>query len=314
MVHPNLQPDQIVVIVGPTASGKSEVAMELAKLTGGEIVSADSMSIYRGLDIGTAKPSLSMRSEVKHHLLDIVEPSEEFSAALFQKIARGSIDDIISRNVVPIVVGGSGLYLQAIVDDLNFGSTPPDLEMRSILDNRMRSEGAEGLMADLANLDRKRASSLDSKNPRRVIRALEVAVGKGEVVAELWSCRQHYQGADFFGLSHNREEVRSRIESRVDTMFDSGLVEEVRTLLESGIKFSRTATKAIGYGEVLSALAGDMSVDEAKEIIKKRTKAFAKRQMTWFNKDKRIKWIPVKDGVGPHEIASSIIDDLLVLR
>lgn len=300
----------LVAIVGPTASGKSAVAFELSKLIRSEIVSIDSMSLYRGMNVGTDKPSLAKRSSITHHLIDIVDPWNEFSVAEFQKKARGAVDDIISRKVIPIVAGGSGLYVKAVIDELDFAQTPADPDLRSHIKEKLEKEGLEALVGELKRCGI-RGESIDSKNPRRLIRTLEVAVKRGPAgkATGFWETEQHYTPL-IFGLRMDREEMRQKIDSRVDKMYESGLMEEVRDLLSTGKELSKTASQAIGYREAIAVTRGVMALSEAIELTKKRTRALAKRQMTWFKKDKRIRWIDVDLSSRPKEIARIIKNEL----
>lgn len=299
---------RLIVIVGPTAVGKSDVALNLAPMVSGEIVSIDSMQIYRGMDIGTAKASLASRALIPHHLIDIANPDENFSVAKFQTVARDAIGEIISRKRIPILVGGSGLHLRAVVDDLRF----PSGDFSSGLREELISADPKDLYAKLVSLDRKAAKKIDPKNQKRIIRALEAVELSGSFSqnnSDWTDFKSIYNNIYFFGISIDRVALYAKIEERVDQMFESGLIKEVRGLLDSGSLTSKTALQAISYKETLSYLRGEIGRDEAAALIKKRTRNFAKRQYTWFNRDPRIKWIS-GGGLTPIGLAEMIAANL----
>jgi tRNA dimethylallyltransferase len=277
-----------VVIVGPTASGKSRLAMDLAESVSGEIVSTDSMAVYRGMDIGTAKPSIVEQQRIRHHLIDVWEPSDDVSVAEFQVLARECIADIVARGVIPIIVGGSGLYVSAVFDDLDFPGTDPHL--RSQLEAQAELRGSVGMHERLAQVDPVAASAIDPRNIRRVIRALEVVILTGEPFHATLPRDRHVIDAVRLGLRIDRETLDQRITQRVDAMWAAGFVEEVRAL--PGIRESKTASRALGYSQVLRALDGHISMDEARQQTIEATSKFARRQQRWFEKDSRIHWIP----------------------
>ncbi|MDI6799238.1 MAG: tRNA (adenosine(37)-N6)-dimethylallyltransferase MiaA [Actinomycetota bacterium] len=296
-------------MVGPTASGKSEVALSLAELLDGEIVSVDSMQIYRGLDIGTAKLSKGKRRGIPHHLIDIVEPNENFSVAKYQSVARAVIDGVIARGLIPILVGGSGLHLRSIVDDLKF----PEGRMDSIKRRQLEELGdLEKAYQRLKTLDPAASQKIHPKNSKRIIRALEAVELGGrfsQAGSDWFEYKSIYENILFFGLNVERDELYRRIEQRVDNMFSCGLLGEAEVLIEKGTLTSRTAMQAIAYKEIASYLAGEMTIDETIGLIKKRTRNLAKRQYTWFKRDPRIKWIEAT-AVNSHEIALNIIKEL----
>jgi tRNA dimethylallyltransferase len=281
---------KILVIVGPTASSKTALSLELAKKYNGEIVNADSRQIYRGMDIGTAKIEFNdanfMAGGVKHHLIDVAEPNEEFSLAHFKNAAFGAIDDILSRGKLPIIVGGTGLYVQAIVDNLDIPAIAPDLELRAGLEKKDVGELAEMLRQS----DPEAYGRIDIKNPRRVIRALEVAMSeKNGLVRKAGKLPSKYDALQI-GLTIPREELVKRINERVDEQISRGLVEEVRGLAEKH-SWDLTAMSGIGYKQIGYFLKGKMTLPEAIELIKRDTRRYAKRQMTWFKRDKNIRWV-----------------------
>jgi tRNA dimethylallyltransferase len=294
-----------LALVGPTASGKTEASIDLATRLGAEIVLIDSMTVYRGMDIGTAKPSLRERALVPHHLVDAVDPAEPFSVAAFQGLARDAVDAIRDRGRAPLLVGGSGLYYRAVVDDLVFPGTDP--EVRRPLETEAAAVGSARLHARLADLDPAAAAKMEPSNERRVVRALEVAGLTGRPFssfAEAWG-RYPERRVRAAGLRLSPEDLRARIESRVARQFEEGFVEEVRDLLDRGLGSVLTASQAIGYLEVAEHLAGRLTVGEARARIVHRTRALARRQLAWFRRDPRIRWFEA----GPAG-AVSIVDEL----
>ncbi len=269
---------------GPTASGKSAVGLELARRLGAEIISLDSMAIYRGMDIGTAKPTAADRQAVPHHLLDVVEPQEEYSLAQYVAAAGAAVEAIAARGRVPLFVGGTPLYLKALLRGI-FSGPPADWALRRRLQELERQEGAGALHERLAAVDPLSARRLHPSDQRRVIRALEVWEKTGHSISEL---QQQFERARpaaecrVFILDWPRAELVRRIDERVEAMFASGLVDEVRRLMAGSKPLGRTASQAVGYREVVAHLAGELNLDAAKELVKLRTRQFAKRQGTWF--------------------------------
>jgi tRNA dimethylallyltransferase len=277
----------VAALVGPTAAGKTEVALDVADALGAEIVSADSMQIYRGMDIGTAKPSAEQRARVRHHLIGELEPSHAATVEEFQKRARAAIDDIVGRGVLPLIVGGSGLYFRAIVDDLRFPPRAP--EVRRALEDEAEVLGAEALHERLSELDPVAASRIDSGNARRTVRALEVIEITGTKFSDndSWDGYESIYDLTAAGLLWPRDELHARIEKRVDVMLAGGLVDEARRLDQEGLGV--TARHALGYRQVLEA-GDDASDDEVRDDIVRATKRFARRQESWFRSDPRIVW------------------------
>ena len=281
-------------MVGATASGKSALALDLAERLGGEIVNTDSMQLYRGMDIGTAKLPSAERRGVPHHLLDLLEVTEPATVAEFQGWARDVIDDCRSRAVVPVLVGGSALYTRAVLDEFEFPGTDPGVRAR--LDGELAEHGPEALHARLAAVDPRAAAQVLPSNGRRVVRALEVVEITGRpFVASLPAQRYHYPEAVQVGVDIDRPALDVRIEQRVHQMWEDGLVEEVRRLAEAGLREGRTAHRALGYQQVLAFLDGDLSEDEARERTVSATRRFARRQDSWFRKDPRITWVAYDD-------------------
>lgn len=269
----------VIVLVGPTAVGKTKTGIELAKAFNGEIVSGDSVQVYRGMDIGSAKVTVEEAEGIPHHLIDICDPDEAMSVAKFQTLARAAIDDIYARGKLPILVGGTGLYVRAILYDYEFTERPVDHALRKSLELEAETDGPEVLHARLQSLDPKRAESIHRNNVRRVIRALEVALqGDAQAMDSLPS--QHY-AYKLFVLHADRDVLYERINQRVDLMLEAGLIEEVERLLATGYRDTQ-AMRAIGYKEVVPYLDGLTTRERMTETLKQHTRKFAKRQLTWF--------------------------------
>lgn len=290
----SLLPPQPIFLAGPTAVGKSAVALALAESLGGEIISVDSMQVYRGLDIGTAKPSAAERACVPHHLIDVVELTEPFDAAKFFVLANQAVADVQSRGSVPIFCGGTGLYFKAFLEGL--GAAPPaDIRLRAELEATPLPE----LLQELEQRDPATFEKIDRKNPRRVIRAIEVIRLTGRPFSTQradWSrssCSTDH-GSRILCLTRSAADLRTRINLRVDEMFARGLVEETRQLLERGLAQSQTAMQALGYRQVVEHLRGQRSLAATIELLKIKTRQFAKRQMTWFRRQMPVEWIELK--------------------
>ena len=281
----------VIVICGATATGKSDLAVEVAKHFNGEIVNADSMQIYRGMDIGTAKLSIQEREGIPHHVLDVLEVSQDSTVAWYQSAARSAITDIEARGKRAIVVGGTGLYIKSILDELNFPDT--DFAVRASLEKELEGIGLHALFERLEKLDPAAAIAIDRANARRVIRALEVIeiTGKPFTANLPREASTRYPEARQFGLVMDRESLGDRISARVDRMWDQGFVGEVDGLLTSGIADGRTAQLALGYSQIIAYRKGLMSAEEAREDTKRATRQYARRQETWFSRDRRITWI-----------------------
>lgn len=280
----------IVALVGATATGKSDLALDLAQRLGGEIINTDAMQVYRGMDIGTAKLPIGERRGIPHHLIDIAEIRDVASVAEFQRMAREVIDDCRSRAVVPILVGGSALYTRAILDEFEFPGTDP--EVRARLEAELDEVGSAVLYERLARLDPQAAQGILISNGRRIVRALEVIELNGAFTSSL---PQHvYRDPETFqiGLDIDRPTLDQRIALRVDQMWASGLVEEVRGLIPHGLRESRTASRAIGYQQALAFIDGEIDETAARDQIAAATRRFARRQDSWFRKDPRVRWLP----------------------
>jgi tRNA dimethylallyltransferase len=282
----------MLAVVGPTASGKSAAALVLAEDLGSEIVSVDAMLVYRGMDIGTAKPTAEERARVPHHLLDLAEPSERFTVARYQECARGALAGVAS----PLLVGGSGLYFRAVIDDLSF--PPEDPVVRASLEAEADDLGADELYRRLADTDPVAAARIEPGNVRRIIRALEVTAISGAPFSSFAAAWDRYDAerVRVAGIRIDREVLARRIGERVLAMLREGWLEEVRALVDRGFGAWLTATQAIGYAELAEHLDGRLSLDEAAERTVKRTKGLARRQMAWFRRDPRIRWFDAGAG------------------
>jgi tRNA dimethylallyltransferase len=280
----------VVAVVGPTASGKSDLGVALARALGGEVVNTDSMQLYRGMDIGTAKLTEAERGGIPHHLLDVWDVRETASVAEYQRLARAVVDDLRARGVTPVLVGGSGLYVRAVLDDLDFPGT--DEAVRARLEVELAEVGSGALHARLAELDPAAAAAILPSNGRRIVRALEVVeITGGRFAATLPELRDVYPSVQI-GLDVPRPELDARIDLRVERMWDQGLVEEVRRLADEGLREGRTASRALGYAQVLRYLDGEWTQEQALAETQRATRRFARRQDTWFRRDPRITWIP----------------------
>ena len=281
---------RVVAVVGATAAGKSDLALELALHLGGEVVNTDAMQLYRGMDIGTAKLPVSQRRGVVHHLLDVLEVTSPATVAEFQTWAREVIDDCLRRGVTPVLVGGSALYVRAVLDEFVFPGTDPAVRER--WEHALADSGPQALHAELAVRDPEAAARILPGNGRRIVRALEVIEITGEPFsATLPSHHYHYPGAGQVGVDIDRETLDARIARRVDAMWQAGLVEEVRALAEQGLRSGRTANRALGYQQVLAFLDGEISEEEAQRRTVVGTRRFARRQDSWFRKDPRVSWV-----------------------
>jgi tRNA dimethylallyltransferase len=284
----------VLVLVGPTAAGKSQLGVELARALHGDVVNADSMQLYQGMDIGTAKPSLAERRGVPHHLLDVWEVTRTASVAEYQRLARAVIGDLLSRGRPPVLVGGSGLYVRAAVDDLVFPGTDP--HARAALESELSRLGAAALHARLARLDPAAAAAILPSNGRRVVRALEVLELTGRPFTAALPAYRSRPGTVLLGL--DPLDLEERIERRVNRMWELGFVAEVRGLAGRGLREGRTAAKALGYAQVLRMLDGGLDESAARAETVSSTRRFARRQRSWFRRDPRVCWLSGPDLVG----------------
>lgn len=301
----------LLIILGPTAAGKTDISIEVAKIVKGEIISADSMLVYRGMDIGTAKPTSEEMQNIPHHMIDVVEPDQEFSVAMYQTAVEKLISDISGRGNLPILVGGTGLYIRAVVDEYNFTPVAKDDRLREKLKTEAEQLGPMEMHRKLAKVDPISATRLHPNDLRRVVRALEVYYLTGIPMSQQnqvnKGMNQNNSKYKFkmFGLTMDRQLLYKRIEQRVDLMLERGLIEEVRNLMERYDTFG-TALQGLGYKEIIGYLKGEYSLDVAVEILKRDTRRFAKRQLTWFRADKRIEWIDLGKGGSKQQVATEI--------
>lgn len=325
--------DKTLILLGPTASGKTAAAVALAERIGGEIVSADAFQVYRGMDVATAKPSAEVRRRVPHHLIDILGPDEVYTAARFRSLALKALNEIRGRGKTPLVVGGAPMYIAALSEGL-CAAPSADPALRFALEEEERANGPGFLHRRLAEVDPVSARRIHPRNLKRIIRAIEVFRLTGKTISSLqreWrgtgedingnrdindSGDEESQAADFekVGLKREPEDLRRRIEARVDEMFAAGLVEETRRLLSAGASGSLTAWKALGYQEVEGYLRGGYPREEARKRLVANTRRFARRQMTWWKRDRRIVWISVESEEKPEETANGIIQKLQLTK
>jgi tRNA dimethylallyltransferase len=285
----------LLVIVGPTASGKTALGVELAERFGGEIVNADSRQVYRLMDIGTAKPSAEERARVRYHMLDVAWPDEPYSLAQYQRDAEATVVDVWRRGRLPLLVGGTGLYVRAVVDGLAIPAVPPQLALRAELEAEAVANGPGAVHARLAAVDPVAAAGIEPANVRRVIRALEVCLVTGRPFSEQRGERPTPYRLLLLGLNTARAELYARADRRVDGMLTAGLVAEVEALLARGYRSDLPAMSSLGYREIGAYLCGEMTLAEAAERMKLATHAYIRRQLTWFRPDARIAWLDADD-------------------
>lgn len=284
----------LVILTGPTAVGKSELSLSLAKAIDGEIISADSMQVYRGMDVGSAKLMPSEQQGVPHHLLDILDPEEEFNVVLFQRLAAQAVRDICQRGHIPIVTGGTGFYIQALLYDIDFTENDEDTSFRSRLEDLAAKEGADVLYQRLLAVDPKACETIHKNNVKRVIRALEFYEKTGQRISEHNESQRQNQSPyrfAYFVLNDERSALYSRMDRRVDQMLENGLEAEVRRLAAQGCTKDLVSMQGLGYKEMLAYLNGELSLEEAVYIIKRDTRHFAKRQLTWFRRERDVIWL-----------------------
>lgn len=288
-------PPKILVICGPTASGKTALAVELALRHRGEVVSADSMQIYRRMDIGTAKPTPEEMGGVPHHMLDVADPEEDFSVARYVDMAAKCVDDILSRGKLPILAGGTGLYIDSLLSGRTFAPFQPDSPLRGQLEEQLRREGGAAMLSRLAQVDPDSAARLHPNDEKRIVRALEVYQSTGKTITqhnlETQAIPPRYDALTLALAFERREDMWSRIDRRVDQMMDQGLVAEVQGLLDSGVPAKCTAMQAIGYKEMAAALLSHGDVSAGAEEVKLRSRQYAKRQLTWFRRNRAARWL-----------------------
>jgi tRNA dimethylallyltransferase len=299
---------KLLAIVGPTASGKSELALSLSIRLDGEIISADSRQCFKLLDIGTSKPTKEDQKRVPHHFVDILDPDEDYNAGKFGSDARRTIMEIVARGKQPILVGGSGLYLKAVIDGF-FDGPGRDPEIRSGLEARLKTDGANDLMKELLRVDPVSASVMELSKPRRIVRALEVYHITGKPLSAFH--REQSSAPPFetvqLGLEWERARLYERINKRVDLMLSCGLVEEVKRLSDQGYGPGLNALNTVGYKEVFDYFKGKTSYDEMVELMRRNTRRFAKRQLTWFRNDKRIRWVRLDNTMSLAQISDAVV-------
>lgn len=287
---------KVLIIAGPTAVGKSELTLRLGEWLDAEIISADSMQVYRGMDIGTAKPTKQEQSRVPHHLLDVIDPGDIMTAADYQSLARSAIDDITARGRLPILSGGTGLYIRATIDHYNFMPLETDWQRRTSLRDELVDKGAAAMHSRLTELDPLVAARVHPNDSRRIIRALEVHGSTGRALSSWEAANKDTKplyDVLFIALSRPRADLYRRIELRIDDMITAGLVDEVRRLADSNLGF--VAGQALGYKELLPYIKGELTLEQATERIKQQTRRYAKRQLSWFRADRRVIWVDCVD-------------------
>ncbi len=295
-------PRHVIAVVGPTAVGKSELSLQLAMALDGEVVNADSMQLYQGMDIGTAKLPVGERAGVPHHLLDIWPVSKAASVSEYQRLARQTVAGIHARGRLPLLVGGSGLYVRAVLDRLDFPGTDP--ELRAALERELAQVGAAALHARLARLDPAAAAAISPANGRRIVRALEVVRLSGRPFSATLPSYESIYLAVQIGIELSRPDLDARIAGRVDRMWQQGLVAEVRGLAAAGLAESRTASRALGYAQVLKYLSGDWTERQARDQTVLATRRFVRRQESWFRRDPRVIWVPGGSGAADRALAA----------
>lgn len=303
--------EKLFVLIGPTAVGKTELSIDLAKRLNAEIISADSMQIYKYMDIGTAKITEEEMEGVPHHLIDFLYPDEEYTVSDYQRDASRLITEINARGRLPMVVGGTGLYINSLVYELNFAKAPPDEEYRVELEELAANHGIEYIHDLLSKVDPESAKTISKKDKKRIIRALEVYKTTGKTMSEYnKNFRKETDKYDLcmVCLNMDRQKLYDRINMRVDIMIENGLIDEVKGILHKGYHKNLVSLKGIGYKEIIEYLDGNLTLDEAIEKIKKGSRNYAKRQLTWFRRDKRIKWVNKDDFDDFHQLSQYVYD------
>ena len=307
----------LLILTGPTAVGKTSLSVRLAKAVGGEIVSADSMQVYRGMDIGSAKVTKDEMDGVPHHLIDVLDPKEDFNVVLFQKLALEAIASIHKRGGLPILVGGTGFYIQSVLYGIDFTQTREDGDFRGRLERLAAQEGPEKLHSMLREADPEAAACIHPNNVKRVIRALEFHAQTGEKISDhnqeqrqkkpVWNFR-------YLVLTDDRDAIYGRIDRRVDEMMERGLVKEVQALKEKGLQKGMVSMQGLGYKEILAYLDGEYSLEEAVYRIKRDTRHFAKRQLTWFKREKSVIWVDRRDFLDENNVLRFLIKQAEEIR
>lgn len=301
--------DKIVALAGPTAVGKTKFAIEIAKHFNGEIVSCDSMQLYKYMNIGSAKPTEEELAQVKHHLVDFVDPRDDFSVAQYQKEAKKAIKDILSRGKLPVISGGTGLYLNSLLYEMDFSPVPQNFEFRNSLEKLAEEKGSEELHEMLKNKDPRAAEEIHPNNTKKIIRALErLREGEGKVRAfkDISMETTDYEPI-LIALTRDRSELYERINKRVDILVEQGLFDEVKTLMEMGLTAENISMKGIGYKEIIDCFMGKETPETAIEKVKKNTRHYAKKQLTWYRRYDKIKWYDISDFRDDEEACKELI-------
>lgn len=303
----------LVILTGPTAVGKTELSIQLAKAIGGEIISADSMQVYRQMDIGTAKIKPEEMEGVTHYLVDVLNPDEEFNVVRFQQMAKEAMEEIYAKGKIPIVVGGTGFYIQTLLYDINFEESDEDNSYRKSLETLLDEKGADYLHEMLAKVDEKAACDIHKNNSKKVIRALEFYHQTGQKISEHneeQRAKESPYNSAYFVLTNDREVLYDRINRRIDVMVEEGLLDEVTRLQEKGYDRSLVSMQGLGYKEIIAYLNGEISLDEAIYILKRDTRHFAKRQLTWFRREREVIFIDKSQLLDTKEQLDAIITKL----
>ena len=298
----------IIVVAGPTAVGKTKYAIEVAKAFNGEVVSCDSMQLYKYMDIGSAKPTPEERAQVKHYLVDEIDPREAFSVAEYQKLAKAAIEEIFAKGKTPVIAGGTGLYLNALLYEMDFSDAPQESELRKQLEQEAETYGAQYVHDKLKALDAEAAERIHPNNVKKVIRAIEGA-SSGNKIGDFKKCTEKCKDYEtiLIGLTRNRQELYDRINLRVDILIEQGLFDEVKGLLDMGLAEDDISMKGIGYKEVIAYFDGKLSKEDAIDLIKKNTRHLAKRQLTWFRRYEDLTWFDISDYGNDDEAVEAII-------
>jgi tRNA dimethylallyltransferase len=304
----------LIILTGPTAVGKTSLSIKLAKAVGGEIISADSMQVYRHMDIGSAKVTVEEMDGVPHHLIDVLDPKEDFNVMHFQKLAKEAMNGIYARGRVPIVVGGTGFYIQALLYDIDFTENEDDTGIREELERLGEEKGSEYLHELLRGIDPESAEAIHANNRKRVIRAIEFYRLTGQKISE-HNKQEHEKMSPYdfyyYVLTCDRELLYERIEQRIDQMLEQGLVDEVKKLKEMGCSRGLTSMQGLGYKEILDYLDGSCTLDEAVYILKRDTRHFAKRQLTWFKRERDVRWLKLEDyGFDRDQVLAHICEEV----
>ncbi|MFQ8603298.1 MAG: tRNA (adenosine(37)-N6)-dimethylallyltransferase MiaA [Anaerovoracaceae bacterium] len=301
--------NKIVAVAGPTAVGKTKFAIEIAKKFNGEIVSCDSMQLYKYMDIGSAKPTEEEIAQVKHHLIDFIDPRDDFSVAQYQSLAKKAIKDILNREKLPVISGGTGLYLNSIIYEMDFSRSCRDIDYRKELEHIAAQQGSQALHNMLERADKEASLSIHPNNTKKIIRALErIHQGEGKIKA-FKDIKQETRDYDtvIIGLTRNRQELYERINQRVDVLMQTGLLDEVKALLDKGLTPEHISMKAIGYKEIMDYFLGKYDLETAVDKVKKNTRHYAKKQLTWFRRYDKIKWYNISDFNDDEDALESIV-------